>query len=318
MTYLGFFAILAIEYTPCYGGVTITVTTDAPCHLYMRWTNQLPLIHQDPYIRRGAAVGTTPRFCFDVYHDNEQIEPGDTLVHTFYKPAWSCCETRYFYFWGSYAGVVSPSESAIFEYHNPYQNPQTVYCPIYGQPCIWGATDPDWTVVQTKAPHTCQYGVGIQCRVHNTGATYHILRAAFTIDTTPIPPLSHICEAKFRFYDHVTSWWLPNTGDFNVYVVNANNWDGLPTCSWYPIFNDWYETHCIFYVPPQKSKSCSEYPLNEIGKDHLTLGGLQRYLIEIEDDYQNTFPPVKDQSYYIEHTHAACLAHLEVTFCPPC
>ena len=112
------FAVIDIKYAPTATGVTIIVTTDVPCHLWMRWTNQQPLVHQDPYYRRGIAIGTTPRFCFDIYEDNEQLETGDTYVHTFYKPAWVFCETRWFYFWGTRYGFLMPSESCIFEYHS--------------------------------------------------------------------------------------------------------------------------------------------------------------------------------------------------------
>lgn len=56
-------------------------------------------------------------FCFVVYTDNEQEEAGDTLVHTFIKRPWPVCETRWFYFWGSIAGLTCQSTTSIFELH---------------------------------------------------------------------------------------------------------------------------------------------------------------------------------------------------------
>ena len=35
-------------------GYIIVVTTDVPCHLFMRWTLQNPRTHKDPELKRGA------------------------------------------------------------------------------------------------------------------------------------------------------------------------------------------------------------------------------------------------------------------------
>jgi hypothetical protein len=60
------------------------------------------------------------RFCFVSYEDNEQAEPGDTYTHTWLKPAWGYCITKSVLFWGLVGGVVSPSTSPFFTYHNNY------------------------------------------------------------------------------------------------------------------------------------------------------------------------------------------------------
>lgn len=57
-------------------------------------------------------------FCFDVYEDNEQEEAGDTITHTFIKPDWPVCQTRFFYFHGRIDGEPSPSTTAIFKQHH--------------------------------------------------------------------------------------------------------------------------------------------------------------------------------------------------------
>ncbi|GAH77228.1 unnamed protein product, partial [marine sediment metagenome] len=71
------------------------------------------------------------RFCFVVYEDNEQVEAGDTLTHTWLKAAWPVCETRWFYFIGNIAGVGSVSESPIFKFHFPA--PPARATPAYGE-----------------------------------------------------------------------------------------------------------------------------------------------------------------------------------------
>ena len=110
--------ILTIGYSVAGDTITITITTDFPCHLFMRWSLIPPRIHKATEQRRGLSLMTDFYYCFDVYHDNEQEEAGDTTTHTFIKPDWPECMTRYFYFLGTRAGDPSPSESCIFQYHH--------------------------------------------------------------------------------------------------------------------------------------------------------------------------------------------------------
>jgi len=318
ITEINHFAITSIQYTPCFGGVTITVTTDTTCHLYMRWTNQLPLVHQDPYIRRGVAVGTTPRFCFDIYKDNEQFETGDTSIHTFYKPTWACCETRWFYFWGCKYGYLMPSDSCIFEYHNPYNNPQWLVAPGYGSPARWIATDNNWTVLQTKWPTVCAYTIGINPSLDSTPAPYGLSRAAYSYDTTLLPSNVYICQAYVDLYDSVTTWWLPGKGDFYICMVIGNNWDGTNNCSWYPEFNAWTDVACEYHVPLNKSESCSRYYLNDLGKLNLNAGGITRYIWMFKDDVYNTLPPPEVEGYYISISEPACQPNLYIQYCTQC
>lgn len=98
-------------------GFKIVVITDSECHLWLRWTNVAPQIHKEAVMKRGMMWHADLRFCFVAYHENEQEEPGDTLVHTFYKRNWPVCETRWFYFIGSRVDETQPSTSPIFEKH---------------------------------------------------------------------------------------------------------------------------------------------------------------------------------------------------------
>lgn len=113
-------------------GFTIVVTTDIPCHLYLRWTDNPP--HKHPYSRlqRGILMMTDVYYCFTTFHENEQLEEGDTYVHTFVKKNWPVCQTRYIYFIGTVQGAEQPSTSAIFTVHRTEEEIHTSTGPI---PC---------------------------------------------------------------------------------------------------------------------------------------------------------------------------------------
>lgn len=107
----------SVEQIILFDGYQIVVTTDVPCHLWMRWSTNPPQYHTVPSLRRGVYMHGNRYFCFTVYRDNEQEEAGDTLIHTFIKHNWPHCETRYFYFIGERFGLPSPSNSPCFEKH---------------------------------------------------------------------------------------------------------------------------------------------------------------------------------------------------------
>jgi len=110
-------AILTIAYYNSFDGVIITVTTDNPCHLYIRISDQFPQKHIHPAESRGAQVQTYIDQCFVAYTDIEQTEPGDTLVHIFDVAPWETCQTKWFYFWGTKRRQPVPSATPIFVYH---------------------------------------------------------------------------------------------------------------------------------------------------------------------------------------------------------
>lgn len=106
-----------IEQYPVEDGYAIVFKTDIKCHLYMRWTTVEPQIHKQSVLRRGLLMHTDLRYCFVAWEENEQIEPGDTLTHTFIKTNWPICQTRWFYFVGTVAAEQQPSVSPIFKKH---------------------------------------------------------------------------------------------------------------------------------------------------------------------------------------------------------
>ena len=119
------FVIRKVTFTPTLTGYTITCYSNYPVHCYLRYTTIEPEKHIKAREVRGAPVGTYIDQCFVVYQDIEQNEPGDTYTHTFTLEPLPYCTRIWFYIWGTAAGELSPSASAIFEHHSAIATP---YC----------------------------------------------------------------------------------------------------------------------------------------------------------------------------------------------
>lgn len=143
------FAVLAQIDTLVIDGFRIRNTTNNPCHLTAYWTDVPPRRHHASRRIRGKLVPWGVYFCFVSWHPIEQIEPGDTLVHTFNFTPWDPCQTRWFTFRGTVLLQESPSVSAIFEMHYPgsylfIKNPSFELWPYPEQlPPWWLWTAPD-------------------------------------------------------------------------------------------------------------------------------------------------------------------------------
>jgi len=112
---------------------TVTMTSDVPCHLWLRWTHVPPRIHRQPVLKRGLWKNDDVRFCFDVYQDLEQDEPGDTTEHTFTFSPCVDCFSFWYYTWGYINGVLSPSTSVIFHYPDLGNCPSLPFGTIIGE-----------------------------------------------------------------------------------------------------------------------------------------------------------------------------------------
>lgn len=137
------FAILTITYAPYLDGVVITVTTDVPCTLTLYWTENQPVKQVKSEIFRGIALPKNYRYCFTNYTGVHQDEPADSTTHTFDITPWHYCETRYFTFRATIAGVESPSVTPIFEYHHPGYFIVTDF-PMKMKPAITRWVIPGW------------------------------------------------------------------------------------------------------------------------------------------------------------------------------
>lgn len=106
--------------------VTITVETDVASTLTLRLTNRQPWIHKKTSFIRGLTLKEDIRFCFTVYQDYEQSETEDTFIHTWVIDGWLPGDTKWFYFFGSVDGQLSPSTSPIFQFSNTWTAPPPV------------------------------------------------------------------------------------------------------------------------------------------------------------------------------------------------
>ncbi|MBA7586264.1 hypothetical protein ES708_28261 [subsurface metagenome] len=122
------FLITAIQHTPNCQQVTTILTTDVPCHLWLRFTDIPPRKHPKTVITRGLAMGYDIQTCFVAFKDIEQEEAGDTLEHTFIITNLDFCHAYHFYFWGLSADIVMTYTSAIFNFFYPFGIPPFKTC----------------------------------------------------------------------------------------------------------------------------------------------------------------------------------------------
>ncbi len=117
------FAVLSLSYSHTATSAVITCVTNNPCHLTCYYTDKEPVRHSTSRVLRGLALPWGAYWCFVAWRSTEQIEPGDTLSHSFEIPDWSYCQTKWFCFKGTVAGAPSPSASALFKHHHPGAKP---------------------------------------------------------------------------------------------------------------------------------------------------------------------------------------------------
>ncbi|MBA7637424.1 hypothetical protein ES703_45068 [subsurface metagenome] len=187
-------AVPAIDLEDLLDGVIIKVTTDIPCHLYMRWTTTKPEVHNIQVYRRGLAIRLDKRFCFVTWHENEQEEEGDTYIHTFTKKGWPSCETRWFYFVGTVAQEQQPSTSPIFSYHFIAMEYSKFHCTC--STILSGICDceaGDWRGAPFWQLNNTYVGAG------RWGTDYEKLGCGMRFGNVLIPPGSTILKACLRF-----------------------------------------------------------------------------------------------------------------------
>ncbi|MBA7701502.1 hypothetical protein ES703_110242 [subsurface metagenome] len=226
--------ILDIVQTLTATGYKIVVTTNVPCHLYMRWTTIEPQEHIKPVERRGVFLPSDKYFCFDVYKDNQQEEAGDTTTHTFIKEPWPECETRYFYFHGTIAGEASPSTSPIFKKHRkppPWGPP--IEETFYPDPTPEVTSVDGWIRKQAHVPWaTLITGDGTEVIDYQSGNPilivsgstpdlwWNLCRAYYLFDTSTLPGNCEILEAKLHIYITTKDDLLNILPDLNVFAAD--------------------------------------------------------------------------------------------------
>ena len=228
------FVVRSVTYQLTDTGYIVTCFTNYPCHLWLRWTNIIPQKHINPVIVRGAPVGTYIDQCFVVFNDVEQNEAGDTYTHTFTLSPWPSCERRWFYFWGTVAGVLSPSASAIFTKHRPFisifkSDPGSGLTTVDGQ-VIRGSYGEPYSLLMTgpgtgAAPATATLYADIMASVlPNLWSV--CTRSIMTFNLAGIPSGHDIIEASFFLWGqgkNDTGGDKPRLALFAAYPLAKNN-----------------------------------------------------------------------------------------------
>lgn len=116
------FAAVDISFLHFNNAILIYLSTSVPCHLSLYYTDKQPLKHHVSRILRGAKVPWATYFCFVAWQTAQQLEPGDSLYHTFLIPDWSFYQLKWFTIRGQIDFIDSPSVGPIFSHTNTGQD----------------------------------------------------------------------------------------------------------------------------------------------------------------------------------------------------
>jgi len=314
-----------LQYEYLDDGFKLIATTDVPCHLFARMTTTPPRKHSKATNRRGLNVAWDIRFCFVVYEDNEQEEPGDTLIHTWLKSAWPVCETRWFYFIGNIAGLGSVSESPIFKFHFPAPPPE----PPPPLTRIFFAQSNSRDVLSNSIVWpTCRNGNALTISWWYRNPWFWLiagawLTASFTIyrsflffDTSPLPATAKILSSELLPFAASAQ---RTSSALHPYIQVTKGYQSDPV-----IVGDWHAQTDEALVLGQIDLDTiingryNSIPLNQNGLDHINLTGITRYCIKQQMDTENSRPPLgtNELYYYSPLKGGDYRPYLEVDYYP--
>lgn len=297
------FSVRDVSYALQLTGYIITVTTDVPVHLFMRWTVSLPRRHFDPELKRGTWFPVKVRFCFVEYHDNEQEEAGDTLTHTFIKLNWPECNTRYFYFYGKMSGVWSPSESPLFNKHfklpkmdGPYylQLDNDLWtkwtrCLKSGQPYLVTHGEAEATAINTSPTRYAEQS--------KLGTNYYLIdRKPIYFDTSVLPGGAFVYGAILSQY---IDWIVGNQKEIVLFA--APDLHAPPTKPDYGYMRGLTTGEIsTLLVADQKAARINSWKINAAGLASINKTGLTKWAWRTRDDVNATAPNSSIEGVYID------------------
>lgn len=164
------FAVISIAYIHRTSSVYIRISTNNPSHLTCYYSSVRPVRHKHSRTIRGLSVPWGAYFCFVAWVAVEQLEPGDTYIHTFSIPSWSYCQTRYFAFKGTIAAIESPSISPIFSHHHPGVTPLLFEHYITGDDDDIECWTPTYWLAQTFTPQTTHIITSVKLLLYRVGS----------------------------------------------------------------------------------------------------------------------------------------------------
>ena len=224
-------ALLSYEALTTEAGVTLTITTNHPCHLYVLWTSRNPWIHVKLKDYRGTPIGRKTRYCCVATNQVFQVEAGDTTTHTFDISPWPPKQQRWFRFHGTVGTQDSPSDSPCLTYTRgvlpitfylyPDKHPEVTSCDGYAQRAVAGQT---WANIH-DGPGTSAYDQDINEIVQITSSATRnkwnvIRRTILVFDSSVIAQKYTILSAVFRCqasYRTVVVGW---DSSINLYSSN--------------------------------------------------------------------------------------------------
>ncbi|MBA7636417.1 hypothetical protein ES703_44035 [subsurface metagenome] len=287
------FSVRNIQQTIQLTGYIIVVTTDVPCHLFMRWTLENPRTHKDPEQKRGAYFSARVRFCFVEYEDNEQEEAGDSWTHTFVKLGWPECQTRYFYFWGTVAGEDSPSESPLFEKH--------FMLPPMNGPYYLQLTDIRWAYGLRRQVSSESYFVCHDSPVAShiilagdqqidqaklSASLYRVQRKPLYFDTSVIPDDAFIYGATLLYYISLTV----NSVD-EIHLFNAPELHDPPVLADYGYIRTLTSPILASFDPADIFMQwIAKWELNRDGVQAIVKDGLTKLALRTDSDVKRIAP----------------------------
>lgn len=131
-------------------GKQICLTTDVPCHLYLRFKDEPPEWHVRVTFRRGEPDTRDPGLAMKEYEQIEQDQAGDTYYHRFDLDPFPNKTRIHYYFIGTIAGGDVKSRSQFFRqdytpltYENLYS--ELWQCIFQDEPAWQSLFSENWT-----------------------------------------------------------------------------------------------------------------------------------------------------------------------------
>jgi len=231
-------ALLSYSALTTEAGVTLTITTNHPCHLYVLWTSRNPWIHVKLKDLRGTPIGTKTRYCCVATNQVFQLEAGDTTNHTFDIVPWPSKQQRWFRFHGTVGVQDSPSDSPCLTYTRgvppltktfyPDKHPESTSCDGFAQRTLGAAGEP-WSLISSGAGTSASASTTTAAAgIIETGPAYpdkfvSIARVAMLFDISVIPPNAAIISASLKLYGHLKYNWKNQSTHVNIYHSFPNS-----------------------------------------------------------------------------------------------
>jgi hypothetical protein len=212
-------------------------TTDIHCHLFLAWSDHEPYIRKRAHQKRGTVLWHDGEHGLVVNGYVEQLQAGDTQLHTIQLPFPIGGGKRWWFLFGEVDGRRSTSRTPF--YYDEYIPPvgTTVHCPMLGAPgnkkaffyyrSTWSLTFTE----STNEPLATWFGANIGGVMHTFYTSYwltrnFIMRTAALFDTSLVPLGKTITAVNLRSFadsglgvNGLTTWLDDSIGVYSIPVL---------------------------------------------------------------------------------------------------